>query len=432
MAEAVKILLKRGKIYAAPYYHVFDAYLNCYKRGYIWGGTKNPLFQLKCFIIRKKLTKFQNAPQITEQKTYSRPIEKILERTRWAASGENTQNWRFRILDDNRAEIHISTAAIDIFEEYTKNNPSIISLGILLETATIAASALGIAISHEYRLDMVAQEHVVTIECGHGSNIVEDALAPYIEARSVNRFSYQTRQLTAKEKEQLSASLGEDFLLEWYEDLLSKLRIAKLNARALDILLRFSKFFHTFNQRIDWENKFSIDRMPITSIPLSGLTRYVMRFVTKKWSRMNFANNYLAGTLAPQLETSIIPGVRCAAHFFIIARNDKFTTGDPENVIEIGRKLQRFWLTATHLGLSMQPAFATMVFRDLNASTALLSKEKFPINKIKIITKNLSKLRSGKEFSDAHIVFAGRIGTPLSPTITSRSIRKPLEEMLIE
>ena len=46
-AEVVKILLKRGRVYVAPYYHQFDAYRGAYVRRRLVGGNRNPMQLLK-------------------------------------------------------------------------------------------------------------------------------------------------------------------------------------------------------------------------------------------------------------------------------------------------------------------------------------------------------------------------------------------------
>jgi molybdopterin/thiamine biosynthesis adenylyltransferase len=46
-AEVLKILLGRGRIYAAPHYHQFDAYLGRYVRKRLIGGNRHPLQRLK-------------------------------------------------------------------------------------------------------------------------------------------------------------------------------------------------------------------------------------------------------------------------------------------------------------------------------------------------------------------------------------------------
>jgi hypothetical protein len=45
--EAIKALLKRGNLRAAPYYHQFDPYLGRYAHGRLIGGNRNPFQRLK-------------------------------------------------------------------------------------------------------------------------------------------------------------------------------------------------------------------------------------------------------------------------------------------------------------------------------------------------------------------------------------------------
>ena len=53
--EAVKILLGRGKVYAAPWGVHFDAYKNCLKRTWRPSGHRNPLSRLALYLTRKRL-----------------------------------------------------------------------------------------------------------------------------------------------------------------------------------------------------------------------------------------------------------------------------------------------------------------------------------------------------------------------------------------
>ncbi len=63
-AEVVKLLLGRGPVLAAPYYHQFDAYKCKYVRGKLRWGNKGPLQRLKFLIFKKiYLSKSQNARQ---------------------------------------------------------------------------------------------------------------------------------------------------------------------------------------------------------------------------------------------------------------------------------------------------------------------------------------------------------------------------------
>jgi len=54
-AEAVKVLLGRGSIWAAPYHQQFDAYLGRFVRGRISGGNRHPMQRLKRWALAKQL-----------------------------------------------------------------------------------------------------------------------------------------------------------------------------------------------------------------------------------------------------------------------------------------------------------------------------------------------------------------------------------------
>lgn len=53
--ESLKILLKRRKTYAVPYYHQFDIYTGRWHRGWIPRGNRNPLQKFKINSLRKQL-----------------------------------------------------------------------------------------------------------------------------------------------------------------------------------------------------------------------------------------------------------------------------------------------------------------------------------------------------------------------------------------
>ncbi|WP_373140914.1 ThiF family adenylyltransferase [Mycobacterium marinum] len=45
--EVMKIILGRGRVYGAPYFHQFDIYKNLYVRRRLWGGNRNPVQRYK-------------------------------------------------------------------------------------------------------------------------------------------------------------------------------------------------------------------------------------------------------------------------------------------------------------------------------------------------------------------------------------------------
>ena len=59
-AQALKLLLGRGKVEPAPTYHQFDAYLCVYKKGRIRGGNGNWLQRIKLARAYKEFERLSN------------------------------------------------------------------------------------------------------------------------------------------------------------------------------------------------------------------------------------------------------------------------------------------------------------------------------------------------------------------------------------
>ena len=64
----------------------------------------------------------------------------ILDQARWAPSGDNTQPWRFELAAPDHVVVHASDTRADTVYDLD-GHPSQISVGALLETIAIAASA---------------------------------------------------------------------------------------------------------------------------------------------------------------------------------------------------------------------------------------------------------------------------------------------------
>lgn len=53
--ESLKILLRRGRLYPAPYYQLFDAYQQIFIRKKLWLGYKHPMQRIKAFLLNKQI-----------------------------------------------------------------------------------------------------------------------------------------------------------------------------------------------------------------------------------------------------------------------------------------------------------------------------------------------------------------------------------------
>ena len=99
---------------------------------------------------------------------------------------------------------------------------------------------------------------------------------------------------------------------------------------------------------IEWNARYSIDKVPDQSLGVNQAMLNMMRFAMHSWPRVQFFNRFLAGTWLPRIQMDLLPALACGAHFALLARRPPVTIDDN---IDAGRAMQRFWLTATRLGL---------------------------------------------------------------------------------
>src|SRR5690606_15774574 len=89
-AEAVKILLGRGPVRAAPWYHQFDGHLGRFVSRRLWRGNDNPIQRLKLKVVERHVA---SALSLADAQRggpdESAPLlEKVLDLARWSPSGD--------------------------------------------------------------------------------------------------------------------------------------------------------------------------------------------------------------------------------------------------------------------------------------------------------------------------------------------------------
>ena len=149
----------------------------------------------------------------------------------------------------------------------------------------------------------------------------------------------------------------------------------------------------------------------------------LMRWAMGSWQRVSFLNRYLAGTLAPRVELDFVPGIACAAHCVLVAERAPATLDD---YVAAGRALQRFWLTATSLGLQFQPQYTPLVFARYAREGVRFTTSAGAIEQARRIRVDVDKLLGPDVASRA--MFMGRIGA--GKPAEARSIRLPLERLM--
>jgi hypothetical protein len=89
--------------------------------------------------------------------------------------------------------------------------------------------------------------------------------------------------------------------------------------------------------------------------------------------------------------------------------------------------IQRFWLTATRLGLVLQPTLAVLAFAHYGETDLPFTEDETVRGQAKRLARESRRVfQVGTE----DFVFMGRIGEPLPRIGVCRSVRKPVAELM--
>jgi sulfur-carrier protein adenylyltransferase/sulfurtransferase len=348
-------------------------------------------------------------------------VAQILELARWAPSGDNTQPWWFEVIDDRRVVVHGSDTRDHCVYDLD-GRPSQISLGALLETMSIAATAHGLSMKATRRMACPETTPTFDVEFTADAACLADPLLASIPERRVQRRAMKTRPLTTIEKTALESAVGSDYEILWLESFSARFRAARLMFNNAKLRLTMPEAYPVHRDVIQWNAQFSEDRIPDQALGIDQATARLMRFVLGSWRRVEFFNTWLAGTLLPRLQLDLIPGLACAAHFVMKARRQPASVDD---FVAAGRAVQRFWLTATQLGLFQQPEMTPLIFGSYVRKGVHFTS----VAKLQAQARNLEAAARGLIGPEAErAVWMGRVGA--GPAPSARSTRRPLETLM--
>jgi hypothetical protein len=174
---------------------------------------------------------------------------------------------------------------------------------------------------------------------------------------------------------------------------------------------------------IEWNAQFSETMVPDQAVGLDRLTLKLMRWAMQSWTRISVLNRYFMGTVPPRLQLDLIPGLACAAHCGIVAEHRVRTLDD---YVAAGRIVQRFWLTATQLGLQLQPEMTPVIFARYIREQRSFTTSPAPAKLAKRLAGRFAEFLGQEEVSDT--VFLGRLGA--GQAATSRSTRLSLVRLM--
>jgi hypothetical protein len=350
------------------------------------------------------------------------PLAAVLDLARWAPSGDNTQPWRFAIGSADRLTVYgHDTRSHCVYD--LDGHPSQISIGALLETIVLAATRFGLATEFARRDDSPDERPVFDLTFRHRPGVTEHPLVAHISARRVHRRPLRLRRLSETEKAALEGAAGASFSLVWFERWSARAQMAWLNFTAAKIRLTMPEAYRVHRDVIEWRAQSSVDRIPDAALGASAPTLTLMRWAMASWNRVDLLNRFFGGTVAPRLELDLVPGIACAAHCVLVAARPPTAIDD---YIGIGRALQRFWLTATSLGLQFQPEYTPLIFSRYVQEGRVFTTTASAVESARATRTALERLLGSDIVGRA--AFMGRIGA--GQPARARSLRLPLDALL--
>ncbi len=349
----------------------------------------------------------------------TRAITQILDLARWAPSGDNVQPWRFEVIDDSHLVVHgedtHQTRAGCVYD--LDGHPTQMSLGALLETLSIAATGFGLrAVVTTRSSGPDETQPVFDVNLVPDASTIASPLIGAIPRRSVQRRPFKARALTAEEKQALEAAVGAGYRLRWFEGAAAKWRLARLMFRSAKIRLTIEEAYEVHRKIIAWDRRYSVDRVPDQSLGADTVSLKLMRWAMQDWRRVQFMNRYLAGTWLPRLQMDLLPALLSGAHVAIVRDSAPLSLDDH---VEAGRRVQRFWLTATRLGLQKQPEITPLIFSRFAREGRVFTQAPHALELAQAVRRAAEHV-IGKDL--AQVVWLARVGE--APAAVSRSQRR--------
>ncbi len=424
--EALKILLNRGEVAAAPRGIQFDAYRNRMVRTWRPGGNHHPLQKLAFRIVKQRLEAKRATDAQEPNEPLESPAERVIDLARWAPSGDNLQPWRFELKGKRSFLVRGSLDKGSRSVYFLNDWPNLLTFGGLLETISIAAT--GERLHAEF--DLNAKPSSTPGDLSYRVRLVPNGkspaspLLPFIRMRTTQRRALSRTPLSPIERDTLEKSVA-PYRLLWMETPKMRRTMARLISQYTKIRLTIPEAYEAHRKVIEWNAQYSRDRIPDRALGLDSLSLKLMHWAMGKWSRVKFMNRFLVGTMIPRLELDLIPGLRCAAFVALIAPQELRKKDD---YLEAGRIMQRFWLTLTQLGLQAQPQLAPLVFDSYVREKIPFTADPKAVQKAAALSPKLQEILGAQNYPQ--VAFLCRVGYGKTPDV--RSLRKSLSQLLSE
>lgn len=364
--EAVKIILKKGKIKSVPNYFQYDPYIQKLRKGRLLGGNKNPIQKIKLkivkYILERNKVHFKiKSPEIPIMDSNLNTIPEnvikyIIDAGIQAPSGDNIQPWKFSF-QPNQIRLYIDKKR-DISFFNVNQIASIISCGAVLENMKLAASACKIKADIDYLPESNSDNCLAAIKL-IPEQAKKDILSNFIWKRHTNRTLYKKQPVASSIIQQIKASISQipEAKLHFITETSDLKKIARLIYQADRIRTEHRPLHEHLMSMIRFSDKEAMlkrDGFPLKNLE-AGPVGDIFLKITKTWKIMNIVNKAGLGRLvALQSYKNIVNSSGVAL----------LTVDDMDNLsfVKGGQALERIWLTFSSIGVDMQPMTAVTLF----------------------------------------------------------------------
>lgn len=275
-------------------------------------------------------------------------VAKVCYAAAQAPSGDNAQPWRFEVHGDDLVLFNVPGKDASPYNFHERG--SFLGNGAAIENLVIAASSLGYVADVKLLLRSSDPNHVADITFEE-QKVSADPLALYIEKRATNRKPYKKKPLASEHETELMDAIRQSNFgkLVFIEDLDSIRRFAKLVSLSDQLIFEEKSIHDAIFGSIRWtkEEEEQNRGMYVKTLELPPPAEMLFKAL-RNWAFLSFMNKigiskFIASQSAKNFASSSAIGM-------LMIPNNSY-----ESYINIGRTFERMWLTATKLGLYIQP-----------------------------------------------------------------------------
>lgn len=345
-------------------------------------------------------------------------IQKIITYGTKAPSGENYQPWRFEVKGNIISVINIPERDTSLYG--WGQRASYLAHGALLENMSIASSALGYKMAVKLFPDQSNPNLVANVYI-EKTQPRPEPLFPAIDQRVTNRKPYKKTPLDAQDKNKLLAinqnTEGVKIALAEYPEKIREL--AKAASKNEKILFENRDLHNFFFSHINWTKEEDREKsigFYIKTLELPPPARLGFKLF-KHWPILNLLDKIGLANMVAAINSTIYSSA--SAMGIIVIKNVS-----AQDYIAAGKIMERVWLTATNLGLNLQPMTGILFLRlrILAGETA-----QFSPRHIELIKNVYEKIKDNFKIRDSHIAMLFRLGRGEKPSARSSRLRPDIK-----